>query len=56
MKATDEYGKLRAELEEERSSNKRVRDELDKELRTVIENAGKFAKQQRNSEETDEEL
>ncbi len=47
VKATDEYGKLRAELEGEKSSNKRVRDELDKELRTVIENAGKFAKQQR---------
>ena len=35
VKATDEYGKLRAELEGEKSSNKRVRDELDKELRTT---------------------
>ena len=49
VKATDEYGKLRAELEGEKSSNKRVRDELDKELRTVIENAGTFAKQQLSS-------
>jgi polyhydroxyalkanoate synthesis regulator phasin len=49
VKATDEYGKLRAELEGEKSSSKRVRDALDKELRTAIENAGKFGKQQLSS-------
>jgi hypothetical protein len=49
VKATDDYGKLRAELEGEKSSNKRVLDALDKELRTAIENAGNFAKQQLSS-------
>ena len=49
VKATDNYGKLRAELEGEKSSNKRVLDALDKELRTAIENAGNLAKQQLSS-------
>ena len=49
VKATDNYGKLRAELEGEKSSNKRVRDALEKELRTAVENAIKFGKQQLSS-------
>ena len=44
-KATDECGKLLAELEEQMNSNTRARDALDKEFRTALEDYVNFAQQ-----------